>query len=333
MIDIFLTVDVEHSIGGAFTDPRLKPVGSDRRIFGRFGGKVYGIPLLMDIAESYGLRLTFFLETCSADYFGLDTVREVCSTIVARGHDVQLHLHPEFLFLKGDEFRRSMPRAGMAHLTRSRQRMLIEKGILVLQSCGVPRVAAFRAGGYGANIKTLKALSDADILIDSSYNFSFVKGPEQFGMTGPINDLRRYERVYEFPVTQFVCPCPLIRNVRQVRPFDINGAGFLEMRAALKRAALTGPCHVTVVLHSFSFIKAYDLQYQKVRPRWNVIRRFEKLCLFLAENPSSYRVRTFGELSKRDLEEAEKRARHEWPYVSTLATWVRLAEQAVDRWV
>ena len=47
-VNVFLTVDTEHSIGGAFSDPALQPVGNARRIFGRLGGKEYGIPLQMD---------------------------------------------------------------------------------------------------------------------------------------------------------------------------------------------------------------------------------------------------------------------------------------------
>lgn len=60
--NVFITVDTEHSIGGAFSNPNLKPVGNEKRIYGKIGNKYYGIPLIMDIADEYGIPLTFFVE-------------------------------------------------------------------------------------------------------------------------------------------------------------------------------------------------------------------------------------------------------------------------------
>jgi hypothetical protein len=54
MINIFLTIDVETSIGGAFARPdKLRPVGAEKRIYGQIGNKEHGIPLIMDILEQF----------------------------------------------------------------------------------------------------------------------------------------------------------------------------------------------------------------------------------------------------------------------------------------
>ena len=96
-INVFITVDTEHSIGGAFRDRNLKPVGNEKRIWGKIGDKSFGIPLMMDIAETYDIRLTFFVEVMNKYYFGEDETKKVCEYILNRGHDVQLHLHPNYL--------------------------------------------------------------------------------------------------------------------------------------------------------------------------------------------------------------------------------------------
>jgi len=96
-VNVFITVDTEHSIGGAFMRKDARPVGNDRRVWGRIGTKVYGIPLIMDIADSFGLKLTFFVEVLNKYFFGENESREVCEYILKRGHDVQLHLHPNYL--------------------------------------------------------------------------------------------------------------------------------------------------------------------------------------------------------------------------------------------
>lgn len=96
-VTVFITVDTEHSIGGAFSDPKLKPVGNEKRIFGKIGDKTYGIPLIMDIADADKIPTTFFVEVLNKHHFGEAETREVCKYILDRGHDVQLHLHPNYL--------------------------------------------------------------------------------------------------------------------------------------------------------------------------------------------------------------------------------------------
>jgi hypothetical protein len=298
-INVFLTIDTEHSIGGAFADPALKPVGNAKRIFGRIDGKEYGIPLQMEIAERFGLKLVFFVEVFNRHFFGADETRRVVESILRRGHDVQLHLHPNYLNfilarpqdLTFSDLCADYPLARQTEMLAEAKEMLID--------CGAPAPTAFRAGCFGADEATLKALAGNGFLLDSSYNQAFLGGPCRLPDWG-LNDLAERDGFFELPVTNFIEQTGL--RPRRPMPLDINGVSFEEMRRVLDAARDgAGPRNVTVILHSFSFLKAYDVQYRRARPRREVIRRFEKLCRFLGENAGDFSVRTLGGLTRDDF--------------------------------
>lgn len=295
---IFITVDTEHSIGGAFANPALKPVGNDRRIYGRIGDKEYGIGLIMNIADRYGLKITFFVEVFNKYFFGEDETRQVVETILHRGHDVQLHLHPNYLNFTLDRPQDLQFSDLTGDYPLERQIEMLHEARQTLESYGTPPVTAFRAGCFGANADTLKALAGNGFLIDSSYNGAFLGGPCLMPDWG-INDMIIHDGIFEFPVTNFLEVTGL-RSARRM-PLDINGVSFEEMRYVLRTSRTAGPRHLTVILHSFSFVRANDVQYNKIRPRTHVIRRYEKLCRFLAENSEHFSVRTYGELQSGEL--------------------------------
>ncbi len=330
-VNVFLTVDVECSIGGAFVDASLSPVGAYKRIFGRFFGKEYGLPLMCRTAKDYGFRLVFFVEAFHALYFRQDSLCRVVDFCLEQGQDVQVHLHPNYRnFSAGRPL--SLRYSDLcAHYGLEEQVELIGRAREMLLQCGVPSVKAFRAGCFGADQNTLQALRLNGFLIDSSYNQAYLR-QTCFMEDRGWNDVAEEDGIFEFPVTQFEEASGL-RPTRS-RPLDINGTSFLEARHLLEQCRRgQGPKNVTFLLHSFSFIKPYDVQYNRVRVRRNVIDRFQRLCRFLAENPSSFKVRTFGELSEDELQAMVPEARHMRPKVPFWATWGRLAEQAMDRWL
>lgn len=328
---VCLTVDTETSIGGAFGDPRLQPVGVEKRVFGKVGSRAFGIPLLMSIAEDHGLKLTFFVETLNRIVFGLDPLKRVVRSILDRGHDVQLHLHPNYrTFLHPDK--RRFPRPDFMHAySVEEQAAMLEDGVRCLEACGASRVVAFRAGCYGADETTLRAMKAVGLPVDGSYNAAHL-GAECGFRKRFLNDVWCCEDtgVFELPVTCF-CDRSLLR--KRIRPMDINGTGFREMKEVLNGAYGAGMRSVVVVLHSFSFIKPYDVQYRKVRIRHKVIRRFRKLCAFLSENRDRFQVRPMGEWTPSELEHAARSAAHRFPLASPVYGWGRLMEQAWDRWV
>ena len=125
---VYITIDTETSMGGAWRDPRNSPVPLDRTVFGEVGSVPYGIPLIMDILEEHGFRGTFFTEVFCAYNVGYPEVERVFRSISERGHDAQLHLHPVQRFYR--DFLAGGPKREadlMFELPEEEQRTLIEE--------------------------------------------------------------------------------------------------------------------------------------------------------------------------------------------------------------
>lgn len=70
----------------------------DELIFGDFGdGEQKGIGLQMDLLEHFGHRGCFFLDILMEHSVGQAAVERVVEAIASRGHEIQLHFHPEHL--------------------------------------------------------------------------------------------------------------------------------------------------------------------------------------------------------------------------------------------
>lgn len=290
--NVFITIDTEHSIGGAFQNPKFKPVGNGKRIYGNVGDKQFGIPLIMDIADQYGLKMVFFVEVLNKYFFGENETREICEYILNRNHEVQLHLHPNFLNFKGNKFDKPEFKDNLFHYTMDEQTRLLGLGKKLLEKYGVKRPLAFRAGNYGFNMDTLTALKKNGFLFDSSYNYAFLRSTQNFKDL-VINDAHVINGVFEFPITNFKATIPY----RQAKPLDINGVSSREIIHTLTWARETDLVHnITVILHSFSFLEPLDVQYSKVKIRKYVIKRFEELCRFLHEHRDKFKVQGFNDV-------------------------------------
>ena len=285
MTKVFITIDVETSIGGAFQDINLSPVGPKKRIWGEIKGKFYGIPLIMDILESFDLKGNFFVETFSSFYFGYQELKEICKSILKRGHDVQLHIHPNYQTFKHKDWKINVQNKKifsdfLTDYTLKEQKAIIREGKKILNKCGINPVA-FRAGSFNANLNTLKALKENSIPFDFSYNVSFLNKTCFLESLGKRNDAFKINSLIEIPVTNCL-------QIKSLRNFDVCALSFLEMKYLLDKFKLKRQKTITFVLHSFSFIKNRDIQYKKVTPNKIVIGRFKKLCNYLKENRSFF---------------------------------------------
>lgn len=327
-VNVFITVDTEHSIGGAFSDPSLKPVGNDKRIYGRIDDREYGIPLIMDIADRYSIPVTFFVEVLNKYYFGEEETRGVCDYILRRGHDVQLHLHPNYMnFAEGQKEIKPFFPDFMHRYSYERQKEILLAGMEYLESYGVENVTAFRAGCFGANEETLAALDDLGFKIDSSYNQAYL-GTTCAMKDGKLNDATRIRNVLEIPITNFVERSGL--RPKRYMPLDVNGVGFGELRYALNWAHSQGARNVTVILHSFSFIKAYDVQYRRTRPRYHAIRRFERLCKYLLEHRERFNACALSSVKAMNRSEGERADPHRFAMMPAHLSIIRAVAQLKD---
>ena len=300
MVNIYITVDTECSLGGAWENPDWKPVGPDKAVLGRIGSQLYGIPLIMDILEEHGLRGTFFTEVLVRELLAESELKEAYVPILQRGHDAQLHLHPVFhyysLVTQGRMQRGDLPPRMdlIGALPFDTQVELLKKGCSIFREVFGSKPVAFRAGCYGASMSTLDALEKVGITYDSSFNAAYLNDSCLMGPREPTNIPWRNGSVWEIPVTTFETGAGSLRGLK---PLEVSAVSLWELQEVLEQAERLGQETVTVMLHSFAFLKRADPQFHKMRPDRLVIRRFREFCKFLELNADRFRVMTFSEMT------------------------------------
>ncbi len=299
MVDVYITVDTETSLGGAWENAQSKPVHPERAILGRIGSKLYGLPLVMDILEGNELRATFFAEVLASEVVGPAELAEAYAPIHKRGHDPQLHLHPVFHYyhlvtqglIRRDQLPPRMDLIGA--LPFERQLELLAKGQSIFRDIFGSLPTAFRAGCYGASMCTLDALERIGIRYDSSFNAAYLGSTCLMNSRGPTNTPWRNGAIWEIPVTTFETG---VWKMRGLKPLEVSAVSLQEMQQVLEQAERLGQHTVTVMMHCFAFLKRADVQFRRMRPDRLVIRRFRGLCQYLRHNRDRFRVLTFSEI-------------------------------------
>ncbi len=333
---VYVTVDVECSLPSLSKGGEPRPVGTRERVYGDFGGRRLGIPLIMDMLDAHGFRGTFFCDSCMRYLVGEDEAGKVLSDISARGHDVQLHIHPIFRLWAtrntGSLISRDRWSDDIGALPISLQDDLIKEGRCFVRDYTSRAPTVFRAGNYGAGDATLELLAVNGFLADSSYNLwaQVTAGYSKRIVTSdPINIPFRHCGVVEFPVTCFLAPTAGAEGYRFFAP---EGAAYREMQAALQRLAAVGVQDVVVVLHSFSFIKPADPNYRSARFNWVAHERFRRLLQLLASRPDEYEVVSLGDyVERRDAPPLGTASARHFVSVPAWTVGLRLTGQVAQR--
>jgi peptidoglycan/xylan/chitin deacetylase (PgdA/CDA1 family) len=267
---VIVTVDVED-----FFLPR-PPVDT---VLARWGGVGYGAPRIMDILEDHGTRGTFFVDVYNRVTLDEGLLREACQEIVRRGHEVGLHTHPAFPSgRRGYGMEQVLSRYDLAWQTD-----FIRRGRdMITRWIGRPP-RSHRAGGYGANLDTLRALAACGITIDSSLFSGYV----HCGLNGLLsyrNAPSRWESVLEIPIsvtgTSFIARVgrrkwTLLTMTKKVDP---DWAGLFELKRqilALRDAELDP---LVIMLHSYALLDVGG----SFRPVPAAERKFRELISWLS---------------------------------------------------
>jgi hypothetical protein len=142
----------------------------DQLIFGEFGdGAAHGIGLHMDLLEHLGHRGCFFVDVLMRHRFGRQALERTVAAIAERGHEIQLHLHPEHLLAAEDPAAREIGRAWAAREKDGFARVIDHAIESFVEATGEAPVA-YRAGGYRIRDEHFPVLHRAGIRIDSSVN-------------------------------------------------------------------------------------------------------------------------------------------------------------------
>jgi hypothetical protein len=317
-LDVFLTVDVEIWCDGWNGIDAKFANAFNRYIYGPTELGQYGLPLQLQLLCDHGLTGVFFVEPLFAARFGLDALAEIVALVGNAGHEIQLHLHTEWV----DEAREPLlpidvrKRQFLTQFSLGEQTALIGVGRNLLMDAGARRPNAFRAGSFACNRDTLSALRANGIGIDCSYNATMF-GPESgINCGAPLYDAAEVCGILEFPMTVFKAVGCGPRHVQ------LGACSFSEIEGLLWNALRAGQRSFVILSHSFELLNVAKNRVDPV-----VLKRFRKLCAFLERNADSFHVRGF------EGAQGAGAARASGPLASPLwKVGLRNAEQLYRRW-
>ncbi|HEX8063195.1 MAG TPA: polysaccharide deacetylase [Allosphingosinicella sp.] len=276
---VLLTVDTEFMWGA-----HVRGASWQENLALSFDPAGVGIPYQLGRLAAHGLKACFFVDPMPALVYGIEPVRRMVEPILTAGQDVQLHLHPcwadpvEPVFeLTGLDFERQID------LIRTARDLLVE--------AGAPSPTAFRAGGYAADSATVEALAGLGIAYDSSHNGSHHPSPSALPLDPRLIAPARVDGVIEIPVTQ------IGQRAGRLRHLQICAVSFDEMRAALLHAAAHDHPVATIVGHSFELAARGGRRANAL-----LVRRFERLCRFLADRRERLPTAHFADLGDLSVE-------------------------------
>lgn len=318
MTALLITVDTElsallHQQGVSVADNVARSIWAETQ------HGAFGIGWQMGVMERHGLKGVFFLDPLPALVHGADFLVPIVTEIVGRGHEVQLHIHSEWL-----QWIDASPVAGrqghnIGDFSLADQTVLLGLARLLLEQAGAPPITAFRAGNFGANDDTMRALAAVGIAWDSSVNPAYL-GEQgcRIGLPPSLIGATRRCGTAELPVSG------IADRPGGFRPAQVCAMSTAEMRAGLAHAVREQHDAYVVVTHSFEM-----LSRDRMRPNHAVIARFEALCA-LAERMDGMVAAGFNDLS---LEIADKPARAQTRAApSHVRTGLRMAQQAWATW-
>ena len=315
---LYLTFDVEIWCDGwADLDGRFRS-SFDRYVYGRSPKGNYALPKTLEILDRHGLNGVFFVEPLFSARFGIQHLATIVDLIGAGGHDIQLHLHPEW----SDEIKpllfpgATVKRQHMSYYTFDEQVALLTLGSSLLSQVGYSKLTAFRAGSFACNHDTYRALRKLGIGVDSSLHAVLPDSGRDLRQTLDFFNPIEFERVRILPMTVFR------DGLGQLRPAQIGACGFSELRAAIDSAANNGVEHFVVLSHNFEMLKQ-----GRSEPDMLVVARFERLCAFLAQQRGRIEV---SNLSSQPVV-IDALAQPPLAQCGLPATLVRHGEQAIRR--
>jgi hypothetical protein len=284
MLNVFLTVDTE--LWPCSADWRKTELAPDlqRDIVGVTDEGDFGVPYQIDLLNAHDLKAVFFVESLFASVVGAEPLRQIVSMIEGRGQEVQLHLHPEWLRHMRPPLVPDRRTEYLKDYTEDEQAELVAAALANLRAAGASNVTAFRAGNYGANFDTLRALARVGLPVDMSHNHCY----RHSACDMPTDDLLlqpcRLFGVHEFPITFFRDYPGHFRHVQ------LCACSSGELENALLTAWRQGWHSLVLVSHSFELLKDRKRHDRPQAPDWFVIRRFERLCRFLAYHRDKFRT-------------------------------------------
>ena len=281
MLNVLLTVDVEIWPTACAGNSDAVRAAMDQNIYGRTPTGDYGLPHQLALLQEHGLKATFLIESLFALAVGKEYLQEIVDMVVSAGQEVQLHLHTEWLSVLPDSPLPGQTGRNMHDFSEDEQARLIEIGLENLADCGVTDVSAFRAGNYGADFNTLRALARNGLRYDTSYNRPYLgtlcKLETQDALLRPVE----LEGICEVPVSHFD------DRSGRYRATQLAACSSRELAQMIEQACQKEWPTFVIVSHGFELLNSRRNRADPI-----MLRRFDAFCRFLADN--RHRLRTVG---------------------------------------
>jgi hypothetical protein len=273
MTQVYITIDTEYSSEfAARGGVSERAANFARSIVCKTPDGAVGVEYQLDVFEAHGLKAVFFVDPMPALLWGVASIEDVVGPIVARGHDVQLHLHTEWLALAGPSNPLgSKTGINIKDFDFEDQCRLIERARALLVASGAPAPIAFRAGNYGANDDTLRALVECNLAYDTSHCPGIEGSLCDISLGTDNRQPLHHAGVIEVPVG---CIAGFGGRLRHAQVTALTAG---EVLSAIRHARRQDKQSFTLVSHSFEL-----LSRDRQRINHIVKRRFEQLCAGLA---------------------------------------------------
>ena len=286
-MNVFITIDVEIWCDSWQTLDADFPRSFERYVFGRSRHGDFGLPKTLEILARHSLKGIFFVEPLFATRFGIEPLATVVDLIQHAGHEIQLHLHPEWT----DEARVPLlanvtsKRQHLSYYSLEEQQALIAHGLRLFREVGVATPNAFRAGSFGCNMDTFRAVEANDLVFDSSVNQTVsVSAPDLAPALRGAAPFR-LGRLTEYPMSVFRDGFGVLRHAQ------VGACSYEELRDALLDAQRRGWNDFVLLSHNFELLRVASAD-----PDLLVVKRFERLASFLAEHRDVLCVKGFHDL-------------------------------------
>lgn len=273
-----------------------------------------GLPFQLQLLAENGLKGVFFIEPLFASVMGRGVLADIVGMVRDAGQEVQLHLHTEWMGRSDTPRLPGPPRMSIRELDEGAQMDVIGLGLEWLEEAGAGAVTAFRAGAYGADRATLRALARLGVPMDSSHNPAGSRGP----LAPDLDDTpRTLENVLEVPQTVYW------DSFGRLRHAQVGSSSRQELAQALFGARDQGRNAFVILSHSSELLTA-----DRERPDRVAMYRFEWLCRYLAERQNDMPTAWFADLDMETLGSSDESG----PLcVGPWAAAVRYGEQAYRR--
>lgn len=162
-----------------------------------------GVREMCAIGDEFAAKHIFFVDMCGA-YNRRNEIRDVMTWLDHAGHDVQLHMHPEYL---PDDFWKTygfnvMPRYLNQYTDAAKEEFLFSHFCAELTAVTHKKINAFRPGSFRWNATTLRTLKKLDIPLSFS-NTTAAMHIGQNPYSVPTNRPFRWSNgIVEIPITE-----------------------------------------------------------------------------------------------------------------------------------